>query len=84
MREIALFAGAMQLSNKIPFILANLRGLMPFAARAVLFGNAFYGFHWDSWLYTAIDLYTHSMRVYFNYLFVFGGLVDFSRRKITL
>ncbi|TNV83100.1 hypothetical protein FGO68_gene934 [Halteria grandinella] len=84
MREIALFGAVFQLSNKFPLIITFLRALSPFVARAYETGNPVAYFGWDSWMYQVFELFFCSVQVYFNYVFVHAGLIDFHRREKML
>ncbi|TNV82796.1 hypothetical protein FGO68_gene899 [Halteria grandinella] len=80
MNEIALFAGAKQMTLKMPWIMTVIRVLLPFMARYYEYGNPVHGFGTDSYVYTALDLILNSFHIYFNYIFIYAGLIDFHRR----
>jgi hypothetical protein len=87
MREIALFSASLQLSMFIPWVLVIVRAMFPFIARAYTYGDPIYGFensNWSNWLYTILEIIIGSSFVYFNYVFVYAGLIDFHRRKMML
>jgi hypothetical protein len=84
MREIALFAGALQISFKYIFLISLARTFMPFFVRKFQYGSFTAYFTWESWLYTTLEIVFTSFIVFLNYTFVFAGLVDFQRRMIML
>lgn len=51
MREIALVAGSLQLTNMICLVIIGIRSMLPFIFRIYDNGNPFHDFEWDSWLY---------------------------------
>lgn len=84
LREIALLAGSQQMSFAIVFLMTLLRISIPFIIRYYEFGSATPNFHWNSWTVTALETVVSSLFVFFNYLFVFGGHIDFKRRVLML
>lgn len=84
MREIALFAGAFQLSMRIPLFFAFVRAFCPFVARYVEFGNPIHRFGSDSRAYTVFELYFSTVLIWSNFVFIFAGLVDFHRRRLMM
>ena len=44
----------------------------------------FFGFDWDGWVYSFIELFLIGFYCFNNYVFVIAGLVDFNRRKIMM
>lgn len=49
---------------------------MPFIARKIDKGT-FFGFEWDGWFYTGIELTTLLLFMMQNYFFVMCGFIDF-------
>lgn len=84
MREIALFASAIQPSYGIVMFFVFVRITLPYFVRWNQFGNAWHNFSWDSWLYSVLDLLFGGFMIFINYVFAFAGYIDFHRREQML
>lgn len=84
MREIALLSGTQQPSTRILSIVVLLRVSLPFLIRYLQQGSPVPGFAWDSWLYSVLESIIGGLFFLQNYLFVFGGCLDFKRREIMM
>ena len=83
-KEIALFAGSLQMNIIYTAIFGFMRVIIPFIVRWLQYGNPFHSFGWDSWIYTSLEFLQSCIIICLNQLFLFAGLIDFKRRSIML
>ena len=79
-REITIFSATQQPSVIFILPIILVRFSLPFVLRYIQYGSAIHDFKWDSWLYSVLEILIGILVVYQNYLFIFGGYIDFNRR----
>lgn len=84
LKEIALLAGSQQPTMVIVFIIALLRFSIPFIVRWWQYGSSIPNFTWNSWTVSVLEILICLLSVVLNYIFVFGGHLDFKRRVMML